>query len=89
MRKLITSRKRNRSCFICKKAIEKGEKYSKKSFSVGNPSQPDKIVNHPTLGMAVEVQGYRYNKSMCEKCTVNETAFKTVKIVNSNKEIKK
>ena len=46
MRKLITSRKRNRSCFICKKA-------------------------------------------MCEKCTVNETAFKTVKIVNSNKEIKK
>ena len=82
MRKLITSRKKNRTCLECKKEIKKGEKYSKKSFSVGNTSQPEKIVNHPTLGMAIEIQGYRYTKSMCEKCTVNETAFRAVKLVN-------
>ena len=60
--------------------------YSKKSFSEGKPWKPDEIVRTSGGGIAFEMQGIRWTEPICEKCTVNETAFRAVKIVNSNKE---
>lgn len=91
MRKLIKSRKEY-TCYECKKIINKKEMYSKKSFSAGKPNQPDKIIRTSGGGIAFEMQGIRWNEPICEKCTINETAFRSVKLVeliNNKKEIKK
>jgi hypothetical protein len=65
--KLIKSRKEY-TCDLCKKQINKGELYGKKSKSLGSPHKPDVAVRTESGGIAYEMQGVRWTVPICEAC---------------------
>jgi len=70
--KLIKSR-REYKCKKCKKKIEKGAMYSKKSASIGQPWKPEEIKKDASGMVYHEVQGIRYTAKYCEICSTSES----------------
>jgi len=65
--KLIKSRQ-NYKCYSCKTKISKGDKYARKSISIGQPWKPDEIKRDKTGMVYFEMQGVRTTEPICETC---------------------
>ena len=67
--KLIKSRKEY-ECGDCKQTVNKGDLYSKKSVSLGQPWKPDEVKHGSDGSVFFEMQGIRYTVPFCEKCSL-------------------
>tara|TARA_R110000744_G_scaffold3698_10_gene13840 strand:+ start:916 stop:1140 length:225 start_codon:yes stop_codon:yes gene_type:complete len=73
--KLIKSR-REYKCKGCEAPILKGDLYSKKTESIGQPWKPDEIKKDKTGAVYYEMQGVRYTVKFCESCSTQEVTTK-------------
>ena len=67
--KLIKAR-RSYKCNNCKQAIKKGDKYSKKSVSIGSPHKPDQVKKDDKGIVYFAMQGIRIPLRHCEQCSL-------------------
>ena len=65
MTKLTKARKIYK-CYSCKSTIEKGDKYAKKSISIGSPNKVD-YENRDGICTMV-MHGFRTTEPICEQC---------------------
>lgn len=62
----LTRARKSYKCYSCKSSIEKGDKYAKKSISIGSPNKVD-YENRggiPTMVM----HGFRTTEPICQQC---------------------
>ena len=67
--KLIKSRQ-NYKCYNCKTKIKKGEKYARKSVSIGQPWKPEQLKKDDTGMVYIEFYGVRTAEPICEPCAI-------------------
>jgi hypothetical protein len=67
--KLMTARKEY-TCKFCDKKINKGEKYGKKTKSIGRPGVDIAKRDEKTGHAYHEMQGVRWTVPICESCVL-------------------
>ncbi len=65
MKKLTKARK-SYKCYNCKLTIEKGDKYSKVSVSIGSPGKTDYVNKNGVI--YTQMLGFKTSEAICQKC---------------------
>ncbi len=62
----LTRARKSYKCYSCKSSIEKGDKYAKKSISIGSPNKVD-YENRDGIIYTV-MHGFRTTEPICQQC---------------------